>query len=104
MFLTEAPLEAVSYTHLDVYKRQSVTPEIYFCVSTFIPFLDTFMSQLDSRFLKTQGNFERFSVPFTYNPDPVLLPSQVAAFTSLTEFYASDIRSVCQEDLNRVLS
>lgn len=81
----------------------SVTPELYFRVSTFIPFLDTFMSQLDSRFLKHKEILKGFQCLLPTNPVLLPLPSQVSAFTSLTEFYASDIRSGCQEDLNNEL-
>jgi hypothetical protein len=68
----------------------TTTLETYFRVNIFIPFLDTFLNQLDSRFLMHRQILQGFQSIVPAVPS-VLEPSQLEAFEHLTKFYEDDI-------------
>lgn len=80
----------------------AATPEEYFRISIFIPLLDSFLSQLDLRFLKHREIFKGFQCILPVDPS-VLKTSQIEAFSALTKFYTNDLEG-CQESLNSELT
>ena len=68
----------------------SSTPETYFRVSVFIPFIENFITQLDLRFVSHRDILKGFQCLLPADPF-ICQPSNIKAFEALVEFYAQDL-------------
>jgi len=71
--------------------RQNIpsnTVQDYFKVSLFIPFLDSFISQLNDRFINHKEIIQGFQMLFPIEP---LTKQQAKLIENLVEFYANDL-------------
>lgn len=78
------------------------TPETYFRVSVFIPFIENFITQLDLRFVSHRDILKGFQCLLPADPF-ICQPSNIKAFEALVEFYAQDL-DTCKESLKSELN
>ncbi|XP_071036453.1 52 kDa repressor of the inhibitor of the protein kinase-like [Parasteatoda tepidariorum] len=79
----------------------SSTPETYFRVSVFIPLIESFITQLDLRFVSHRDILKGFQCLLPANP-LICQPSNIKGFEALVEFYAQDL-DTCKESLKSEL-